>query len=170
MVIFLALLSPLHILSDGYLFSAHMLQHVLLTLVAPPLLILGTPDWLLRRLMRPDIIFILVRRATHPVVAFVAFNGVFSIWHMPALYNVSMTNHGVHIGEHLLFIGAAIPALVASRKHHARAAAADVPVADGLPVHAVHRADHRVRAHYVSRATRYTIGMSRRLRSGRWTP
>ena len=108
MVIFLALLSPLHILSDGYLFSAHMLQHVLLTLVAPPLLILGTPDWLLRRLMRPDIVFILMRRATHPVIAFVAFNAVFSIWHMPALYNVSMTNHGVHIGEHLLFIGAAV--------------------------------------------------------------
>ena len=108
MVIFLSLLSPLHILSDDYLFSAHMLQHVLLTLVAPPLLILGTPDWLLRRLMRPDIVFILVRRATHPVFAFMSFTVVFSIWHMPALYNLSVTNHGIHIGEHLLFIAAAV--------------------------------------------------------------
>ena len=41
LVIFVSLLSPLHALSDTYLFSAHMLQHVLLTLVAPPLLILA---------------------------------------------------------------------------------------------------------------------------------
>jgi putative membrane protein len=107
-VIFLALLSPLHVLSDSYLFSAHMLQHILVTLVAPPLLILGTPDWLLRRLMRPDVVFRVVRRATHPVVAFVTFNAVFSTWHMPALYNLSMTNHGLHIAEHVLFMGVAV--------------------------------------------------------------
>jgi len=107
-VIFLALLSPLHVLSDSYLFSAHMLQHILVTLVAPPLLILGTPDWLLRRLMRPDVVFRVVRRVTHPVVAFVTFNAVFSTWHMPALYNLSMTNHGLHIAEHVLFMGVAV--------------------------------------------------------------
>jgi putative membrane protein len=108
LVIFVALLSPLHVLSDSYLFSAHMLQHVLLTLVAPPLLILGTPDWLIRPLLRPDLLLMAARLATRPVVAFVAFNVVFSIWHIPALYDVSVTNHAVHIGEHLLFIGTAL--------------------------------------------------------------
>ena len=54
LIIFFALLSPLHRISNDFLFSAHMLQHVLLTLIAPPLLILGTPDWLLRRILRPD--------------------------------------------------------------------------------------------------------------------
>jgi putative membrane protein len=108
LVLVVALLSPLHILSDSYLFSAHMLQHVLLTLVAPPLIILGTPDWLVRPLLRIDAVFIVARLATRPVVAFAAFNLVFSMWHIPALYDLSVTNHAVHIGEHLLFIGTAI--------------------------------------------------------------
>ena len=51
-VIFLALLSPLHAVSDDYMFSAHMVQHVLLTLVSPPLLILGIPDWLISPLFK----------------------------------------------------------------------------------------------------------------------
>ena len=107
-VIFVSLLSPIHELSDRYLFSAHMLQHMLLTLVAPPLLILGTPDWLLRPFLRPDIVFRLVRLVTLPVTAFVLFNLNFSIWHIPALYNLSITNHGVHVGEHLLFMTTAV--------------------------------------------------------------
>ena len=108
LVLFIALLSPIHVLSDSYLFSAHMLQHVLLTLVAPPLLILGTPDWLLRRILRGDLAFLMVRYATHPVVAFALFNIIFSMWHIPSLYNTSVTNHAVHIFEHLLFIGTAV--------------------------------------------------------------
>ena len=108
LVIFVSLLSPLHILSDEYLFSAHMVQHVLLTLVAPPLLVLGTPDWLLRRLLRPDLAFWFARLATHPIIAFASFNVIFSVWHIPALYNLSVTNHSVHIGEHLLFMAAAV--------------------------------------------------------------
>ena len=108
MVIFVALLSPIHELSDSYLFSAHMVQHVLLTLVAPPLLILGAPDWLIRPLLRPDWAFRAARIATHPVVAFASFNIIFSVWHIPALYHVSVTNHGVHIVEHLVFMAAAM--------------------------------------------------------------
>ena len=108
LVILVSLVSPIHHLSNEYLFSAHMLQHVLLTLVAPPLLILGTPDWLIRPLLRPDPLFILARLTTHPVVAFVLFNVVFSVWHIPGLYNLSVTNHGVHIAEHLLFMATAM--------------------------------------------------------------
>ena len=108
LVILVALLSPIHELSDGYLFSAHMLQHVLLTLVAPPLLILGTPGWLIRPLLRPNWAFRLARTSTHPIIAFALFNIVFSMWHIPSLYNVSVTNHGVHIAEHLMFIAMAV--------------------------------------------------------------
>ena len=108
LVIFVSLLSPLHELSDQYLFSAHMLQHVLLTLLAPPLLILGTPDWLLRPLLRPNAIFRIARIATHPVLAFFAFNIVFSMWHLPVLYGISLTHHSVHIVEHLMFMAAAM--------------------------------------------------------------
>ena len=108
MVIFFSLVSPIHVLSDKFLFSAHMLQHVLLTLVAPPLLILGTPDWLIRPLLRPNWAFRMAQIGTHPVFAFAVFNITFSLWHIPALYNLSVTNHGVHIGEHLLFMVVAV--------------------------------------------------------------
>ena len=108
LVIFFSLLSPLHILGDHYLFSAHMTQHVLLTLVAPPLLILGTPDWLIRPLLRPNLSFYVWRFVTRPVVAVLVFNLVFALWHVPDLYNLSVTVHAVHVTEHLLFIGAAM--------------------------------------------------------------
>lgn len=108
LVIFFALLSPLHILGDRYSFSAHMTQHVLLTLVAPPLLILGTPDWLIRPMLRPNWSFYLWKFATRPIVAIVIFNLVFALWHVPNLYDLSVTYHAIHVTEHLMFIGAAI--------------------------------------------------------------
>ncbi len=108
LVIFLALLSPLHELSDVYLFSAHMTQHVLLTLVAPPLLILGTPGWLMRRVLWPKLAFNAVRYITKPVPALAIFNLMFALWHVPALYDLSMTYHVIHILEHLLFISTAL--------------------------------------------------------------
>ena len=57
LVMSLALLSPLHELGDNYLFSAHMVQHLLLTLVVPPLLIFGTPPWMLRPLVQIPRVF-----------------------------------------------------------------------------------------------------------------
>src|SRR5689334_2335732 len=52
-VLVLALVSPLDELGDRYLFSAHMVQHMLLIVVCPPLWLLGTPEWLLAPLLRP---------------------------------------------------------------------------------------------------------------------
>ncbi|HEY0604173.1 MAG TPA: cytochrome c oxidase assembly protein, partial [Herpetosiphonaceae bacterium] len=51
-VLLVALLSPLHELGDRYLFSAHMLQHLLLLLIVPPLLLLGLPSAAIERLLR----------------------------------------------------------------------------------------------------------------------
>ena len=108
LVIFLALLSPLHELGDRYLFSAHMVQHLLLTLVVPPLLIVGTPLWMLRPLVTVPQVFRVVRIATLPVVAFVVFNAVFVLWHIPALYDLALRERGVHVLEHLMFLAAAV--------------------------------------------------------------
>src|SRR5439155_26941879 len=52
-VMYLALNGPLHNLSDSYLFSAHMVQHLVLTLVFPPLLLYGTPAWVVRPVLGP---------------------------------------------------------------------------------------------------------------------
>lgn len=107
-IIFLSLVSPLHVLSDEYLFSAHMFQHVLLTLIAPPLLIVGLPGWLIRPLLRINLLFRFAKLITHPILAFSIFNLMFSIWHIPSLYNLSVTNHSIHITEHLIFIVTAV--------------------------------------------------------------
>ena len=108
LVLFFALLSPLHELGDKYLFSAHMVQHMLLTLAAPPLLIAGTPAWMLRPLVISPRVFRIVRTATLPVASFVVFNAVFVLWHIPALYDLALRERGVHILEHLMFLTAAI--------------------------------------------------------------
>ena len=105
LVIFVAVLSPIHVVAEKYLFSVHMTQHVLITLIAPPFLIIGTPDWLIRPLLRPNWAFRGLKILTNPVGAFLVFNLVFSIWHLPSLYHISVTNHGVHFVAHLLMVG-----------------------------------------------------------------
>ena len=70
LVVLLASLNgPLHDLSDYYLFSVHMVQHLLLTLLFPPLLILGIPGWLLRPILQHPPVLRVARVLTHPVVA-----------------------------------------------------------------------------------------------------
>jgi len=107
-VMFASLNGPIHDLSDDYLFSAHMVQHLLLTLAMPPLLIAGVPGWMLRPLLRNRTIAAIARRITKPVFCFVAFNIVIAAWHIPDLYNAAMANHNIHIVEHLMFMTAAV--------------------------------------------------------------
>jgi len=68
-VMFAALNGPLHDLSDHSLFSAHMVQHLGLTLAFTPLLLYGTPAWVLRPLLRPRWVMALSRVLTRPLVA-----------------------------------------------------------------------------------------------------
>jgi putative membrane protein len=99
LVMFASLNGPIHDLSDVYLFSAHMVQHLLLTLAMPPLLLAGVPGWMLRP--------VLSRRGTAPVACF-TFNLVIAAWHLPVFYNAAMANHNLHIFEHLMFMVAAV--------------------------------------------------------------
>lgn len=113
-----ALSPPMERLSDS-LFSMHMVQHVLLLEVAAPLIVLGKP-W--NRLWRP--FSLSTRRAVAggvargewaapvrwgagwlvvPAVAFVLMNGVFVLWHVPALYNAALAQPALHDLEHLTF-------------------------------------------------------------------
>ncbi len=103
-LMFLALVSPLDELGDSYLFSAHMVQHLFLTIVGPPLLLIGTPEWFVRPIVHNKALFAVARFFTYPAVAFVLFNADFFIWHAPALYNATLENQNIHILEHLTFI------------------------------------------------------------------
>jgi putative membrane protein len=107
-VIMISLNGPLHELADNYLFSAHMVQHLLLTLLLPPLLLYGCPDWLLRKLIVRTTGLRLARTLTHPLIAFGIYNVVFAGWHLPMFYNWALENHNVHIVQHLMFMSAAV--------------------------------------------------------------
>ncbi len=99
---------PLHDLSDSYLFSAHMVQHLVLTLLIPPLWLLGLPDWLVRAAIRPRGVRGVARTLTQPLLAFGVYNVVFIAWHVPGIYEAALEHHGLHIVEHLMFIAAAV--------------------------------------------------------------
>jgi putative membrane protein len=103
-VILLALNGPMHDLSDYYLFSAHMLQHLLLTLLLPPLLIAGTPGWLLSPLLRHSAALRLARGLTRPVVAAALYTATIAVWHLAPYYDLMMRSHDVHIVTHLMFM------------------------------------------------------------------
>jgi putative membrane protein len=103
-----SLTGPVHDLSDYYLFSAHMVQHLLLVFAMPPLLLYGTPGWMLSPFLRHPLVQRLSRRLTRPSGAFATFNLVLVAWHLPPLYNVAMEHHGVHIVQHLMIMVAAV--------------------------------------------------------------
>jgi putative membrane protein len=108
-LIFLSLNGWLHDLSDYYLFSAHMVQHLVLTLVVPPLLIMGTPGWMLRPTLQWRVIGPLARWVTKPWRCFLIFTVILSAWHLPPMYELAMTHHPIHITQHLMFmIGATL--------------------------------------------------------------
>jgi putative membrane protein len=108
LVMFASLNGPIHDLSDDYLFSAHMVQHLLLTLAVPPLLLAGTPGWMLRPLLSPRYVAPVARRLTRAPMAFVIFNLTIAVWHLPPFYNAAMAHHGLHIVEHLMFMASAV--------------------------------------------------------------
>lgn len=102
-----ALLSPIGGL-DTRLLTMHMIQHLLLTLVFPPFLLLALPAWLVRPLWRVPFALPLSLWFTQPIPAFIIFNGVFSLWHVPFLYEGIVNNLNFHILTHLLFIAVAV--------------------------------------------------------------
>ncbi len=107
-VLFVALQSPIDTLGDRYLLSAHMLQHLLLVLVVPPLLIYGLPAEVVQPISRVPVLASVARVLTRGPVAFGVYNGVFAIAHVPALFDLTLRSQGAHIAEHLIFIGVGV--------------------------------------------------------------
>lgn len=99
---------PLAQIADKYLFSAHMVQHILFCAVMPPLFLLGTPSWLARALLGRRRVFAVWKRITRPIPATMIFNGVLLTSHWPAFVNLTLHNQSVHIADHLLLFGAGV--------------------------------------------------------------
>ncbi|HMD87887.1 MAG TPA: cytochrome c oxidase assembly protein [Anaerolineaceae bacterium] len=100
----IALVSPLDALSDTYLFSAHMLQHLLLLLVIPPLFILGMPEQLARDILKRPVFGRIEQFLRKPILTWLLGIGAIWLWHLPALYNATLSNENIHILEHLCFL------------------------------------------------------------------
>jgi putative membrane protein len=95
---------PLHDISEEYLYSAHMLQHMMLAYFLPPLVLLATPEWLLRVLIGNGRGYRVLAWLCQPVVAGVAFNAVVIVTHIPTVVNRSVDNGPMHYGVHLTVV------------------------------------------------------------------
>jgi putative membrane protein len=118
-VLWIALETPIDTISDYYLDSVHMLQHVLLAFVAPPLMLLGLSPRMAGRLVAlPG-----VRALTEPVPAQVIAGALMVGWHVPPLYDAALHSESLHVLEHVMFVASGIVLywpLVDSTAAHAR--------------------------------------------------
>jgi putative membrane protein len=100
---------PVHDAGEGYLYSVHMVQHLLVTFAAPPLFLLATPTWLARLVVGGGwfggrVLRVLVK----PVVAGVLFNAAIVLTHWPVLVDRSIEYGSVHFLVHLMLVVASV--------------------------------------------------------------
>jgi len=118
--LFLALASPIEPFT-ALLLQVHMLQHLLLMMVAPPLLWLGAPLLpLLRGLPRPirthwvgplfhwSFLRRFFQTLTHPAPAWLLFTAATWFWHLPPVYELALRSDGLHYLQHICFLGTAL--------------------------------------------------------------
>lgn len=107
-----ALNGPVHDLAERPLVAAHMLQHLLLALLAPPGLLAGTPGWMLDPLvgavLRVRPAATVLRRLTAPVPALALHGATLVIWHLPSLYALTLASHFWHFVAHLSLLATAV--------------------------------------------------------------
>ncbi|MGH9223983.1 MAG: cytochrome c oxidase assembly protein [Acidimicrobiales bacterium] len=99
---------PIHDLGEGYLYSAHMVQHLLVTLVAAPLLLLGTPSWLVRRLLSPKWLLAIVKTVARPAPNLIQANVVLVLSHWPVIVEGTLRHHPLHFVAHAVLLTSAL--------------------------------------------------------------
>ena len=100
---------PMHDISEEYLYSVHMIQHLLITLVVPPLLWAAIPEWLARLALCGDgSVGVWVRRLARPVAAGLLFNFMVAVSHIPWVVNTSVESGALHYFVHLLLFASAM--------------------------------------------------------------
>jgi putative membrane protein len=103
-----ALLGPLAEWAEHVSLSAHMVQHLVLTLVVPPLWLLGTPPRLLAPLLRVPGLRAAGGALTRPTVALTLASAVLVAWHRPLFFDAALRSEPVHVLEHLTLLGTAV--------------------------------------------------------------
>lgn len=101
-VMWLAADWPVHDLSERYLYHIHMSQHLLFSLVAAPMLVVGMPAWMWRNLLGRGRRRRVWAFFTKPLVALIVFNAALLFTHWPAIVDASVHSELVHFGLHAL--------------------------------------------------------------------
>ena len=104
LLLLLDLVSPLDRLADEYLLSAHIVQHFLLALIIPALLLLGLHEEWVEAVLRRPLIRRLERRIGHAPISWALGVGTMLLWHVPMLFNAALHNDALHIFQHLSFL------------------------------------------------------------------
>ncbi len=99
---------PMHDIGEQYLYLVHMIQHLMLTLVAPAALLLAVPEWLARLVIGRGAVDRWVHRLARPIPAAVIFNALVLFSHWQLIVNTSSDNGLFHYGMHTLLVLAAL--------------------------------------------------------------
>jgi putative membrane protein len=98
---------PVHDIAERYLYSVHMLQHLVLSFFVPPMFLLATPTWLARMIVGDGGAYRVLRRVTRPIPALLLFNAVVALTHVPWLVTTSAENGAFHYLVHAVVVLAA---------------------------------------------------------------
>lgn len=99
--------SPLSYISENYLFSAHMSQMAIDYLAAPPFILLGIPGWLLRPVFNAKLLKPLMPLLFNPIISLILFNGLFSFFHIPLIFNGLDQHPLLHVTYHIVLLASA---------------------------------------------------------------
>ena len=99
---------PIHDISEEYLYSVHMFQHMALSYFLPPLVLLATPVWLFRAIIGSQRAGKVIRWLAKPVIAGVLFNLVVMVTHVPTMVNQSVSNPVLHYSLHVAVVASAL--------------------------------------------------------------
>jgi putative membrane protein len=108
LILMLTVDGPIDALEDARLFTAHMVQHLILALVVPPLLLIGTPDWIIRPIISVRPLRFIARILVYPIVAYMVYTLVLVGLHSPQLYDLMCRDDDFHIAAHLLLLATAV--------------------------------------------------------------
>jgi putative membrane protein len=100
----LALISPLDYLGRIYLFSAHMIQHILLLLIVPLLLLLGIPKQLAEKTLKIEPVCYIMKILGNPIVAWFLGVGAMWVWHLPSLHDKVLANDALYTTQQISFV------------------------------------------------------------------
>ena len=99
---------PIHDIAEEYLYSVHMLQHMMLSYFVPPLMLLATPKWLFDAVFGTGRAFRVIKFLSRAPVAGLLFNVVVMVTHIPDVVNRSVSNGPMHYSLHVLVVLAAL--------------------------------------------------------------